>query len=269
MGPQRRAANRAEAAGLFNLVLGKTTTLTALAAKTFTPGSKGNDYAAGFDFAYQHDHYNYGVTYLDVGDNFNAEMGYIKRTDVRNPRVRGAWTPRPKWPGVRQLTIGGQLDTYMNHAGSLVSRTGDGQFIAAFNDTSTLTVDVLHDDDHLSAPWQLGNGIVPVGAYTWNTVSASYLSNSSLPAVPAYVTNTVSTRVSYSFSPSLFAKGFIQYNDAKKQATINLLLWYIYRPGSDLYIVYNQGWDTDLPGPHFMQVRNKSLSVKMTYWIAR
>jgi len=298
-----------------NLVLGKTTTLTALAAKTFTPGSKGNDYAAGFDFAYQHDHYNYGVTYLDVGDNFNAEMGYIKRTDVRNPRVRGAWTPRPKWPGVRQLTIGGQLDTYMNHAGSLVSRTGDGQFIAAFNDTSTLTVDVLHDDDHLSAPWQLGNGIVPVGAYTWNTVSASYLSNSSLrvsgsagvqtgsyywgdkttlsaglnllpltrllvemsynrnritlPAVPAYVTNTVSTRVSYSFSPSLFAKGFIQYNDAKKQATINLLLWYIYRPGSDLYIVYNQGWDTDLPGPHFMQVRNKSLSVKMTYWMAR
>ena len=101
-------------------------------------------------------------------------------------------------------------------------------------------------------------------------VEMSYNRNRiTLPAVPAYVTNTVSTRVSYSFSPSLFAKGFIQYNDAKKQATINLLLWYIYRPGSDLYIVYNQGWDTDLPGPHFMQVRNKSLSVKMTYWMAR
>ena len=90
-----------------------------------------------------------------------------------------------------------------------------------------------------------------------------------LPAVPVYVTNTVSTRVSYSFSPSLFAKGFVQYNDAKRQATVNLLLWYIYRPGSDFYLVYNQGWDTDLPGPHSTQPRSRSLSVKFTYWISR
>jgi hypothetical protein len=298
-----------------NLVLGKTTTLTALAAKTFTPGAAGNQFAGGFDFAYQKDRYNYGVTYLDVGEKFNAEMGYIRRTDIRNPKVRAAWTPRPAWRGVRQLTIGGQLDTYWSHQGAMESQTGDGQFVTAFDDTSTLAVDVAHDYDRLAEPWRLGNGIVPAGEYDWNTFSASYVSNSSLrvagsggvqvgsyysgdkttvnaglsvlplkqllvetsfnrnrialPGVPVYLTNTVSTRVSYSFSPSLFTKAYIQYNDARKQATLNFLFWYIYRPGSDFYVVYNEGRDTAIPGVHGTQPRNRTLSVKVTYWIAR
>lgn len=298
-----------------NLVLGKTTTLTALAAKTFTPGVASGDFAGGFDFAYQKDRFSYGLTYLDVGAKFNAEMGYIKRTDVRNSRARVFWTPRPHWRGVRQLTVGGSVDVYENHEGTLVSRTGDAQYAMAFEDTSTLTVDLLHDNDRLVAPWQLGNGYVATGRHSWDTFSASYVSNSSLrvagtaavqsgsyysgdkttlsaglnllplarllvetsinrnlinlPLTTPYVTNTVSTRVSYSFSPWMFAKGFAQYNDAKKQATLNLLFWYIYRPGSDLYVVYNQGWDTDLPSPHTTQVHNRSLSVKFTYWWAR
>ena len=298
-----------------NLVLGRTTTLTALAAKTFTPGSKGNDYSTGFDFAFQKDRYNYGVTYLDVGAAFNAEMGYIRRTDIRNPKLRAAWTPRPHWPGVRQLTVGASLDTYASHEGGIVSRTEDGQFGVAFDDTSTLSVDLARDYDRLEAPWQLGNGTVPAGGHRWNTLTASYASNVSLgvsgtaglqtgsyytgdkttcsvglnllpletllietsynrnritlPAVAPYLPHPVSTRVSYSFSPSLFAKGFIQYNDTKRQATLNLLFWYIYRPGSDFYVVYNQGWDTNLPGPHFMQVHNRSLSIKVTYWLSR
>ncbi len=298
-----------------NLVLGKTTTLTALAARTFTPGSKGDDYAGGFDFAYQRDRYNYGVTYLDVGPKFDADMGYIQRTDIRNPRVRAAWTPRPKWPGVRQLSLGASVDAYVNHAGQLVSRTDDGGFVAWFDDTSVLAVDVARDRDTLAAPWQLGGGVVPTGVHHWNTFSASYMSNSSLPVAgtagvqkgsyysgdkttvsaglnllpfvhllletaynrntitlptyPVYVTNTVSTRVSYSFSPSLFTKAFVQYNDARKLATLNLLFWYIYRPGSDLYVVYDEGWDTGLLDPHVVRPRNRSLSIKFTYWISR
>jgi hypothetical protein len=90
-----------------------------------------------------------------------------------------------------------------------------------------------------------------------------------LPAAPLYVASTVSTRVSYSFSPTLFVKAFVQYNDDRRQANLNLLFWSIYRPGSDLYIVYNQGWDTDLAGPRWAQVKNRSLAVKLTYWLSR
>ena len=91
----------------------------------------------------------------------------------------------------------------------------------------------------------------------------------SLPGAPLYTTNTLSTRVSYALSPTLFTKAFVQYNDDRRVASANLLLWWVYRPGSDLYVVYNQGWETDIPGPEALRVRSRSLSVKLTYWLSR
>jgi hypothetical protein len=90
-----------------------------------------------------------------------------------------------------------------------------------------------------------------------------------LPGAPTYVTNTLSTRASYSLSPTLFVKAFMQYNDERRLATLNLLLWSIYRPGSDLYVVYNQGWDTNAPGPEMLRPRNRMLAIKLTYWLSR
>jgi hypothetical protein len=90
-----------------------------------------------------------------------------------------------------------------------------------------------------------------------------------LPGRPIYTSNVVNMRVSHSFSPNLFLKGFAQYNDDRRTASFNFLVWYIYKPGSDLYVVYNQGWDANLPVPQQYNVRNRSLAVKMTYWLAR
>ena len=82
-------------------------------------------------------------------------------------------------------------------------------------------------------------------------------------------------RVSHSFSPDFYLKGFVQYNDDRKTASFNFLWWYHYKPGSDLYVVYNQGWDIDLPLTsrealeQSHRVRSRSLAVKLTYWLAR
>jgi len=299
----------------FNWVLNADARFTALLAKTFTPGVSTQDGAYAFDFAYQKDRYNFDLTYLDVGRSFNAEMGYIRRVDARSPRVKAAWTPRPGWRGVRQLTIGGLAEAYLTHAGATESKTGLGELGVTFSDTSVATVEVIRDYDLLTAPWGLGHGVVPPGGYRWTTVRTSYTSSPrhrvggsgyietggyytgdkatfsgsltliprdtltvdlgcsrntiTLPATPVYVANTVSTRVSYSLSPTLFTKAFAQYNDDRRQASLNLLFWWIYRPGSDLYIVYNQGWDTDLAGPHWAQVKNRSIALKLTYWLSR
>ena len=298
-----------------NWVINADARFTTLLAKTFTPGVTSGDGAYAFDFAYQKDRYNFDLTYLDVGKQFNAEMGYIRRTDARSPRVKGAWTPRPGWRGVRQLSLGGLYEGYLTHGGQTESRTGQGEFAVTFSDTSILGVEVTRDYDLLTAPWQLGRGTVGVGGHRWNTLRASYTASPRhrvagtgsvdtgsyytgdkttyggsltviprdtitvdlgysrnrivLPATPRYLANTVSTRVSYSFSPTLFLKAFAQYNDDRRQASLNILFWSIYRPGSDLYIVYNQGWDTDLAGPRWSQVKNRSLAVKLTYWLSR
>lgn len=97
----------------------------------------------------------------------------------------------------------------------------------------------------------------------------------SLPGRPRYSSNVVNFRVSHSYSPDFYLKGFVQYNDDRRTASFNFLWWYHYKPGSDLYVVYNQGWDTDLPLTsrdlleQSHRVRSRSLAVKMTYWLAR
>jgi hypothetical protein len=132
-----------------------------------------------------------------------------------------------------------------------------------------------------------GGGGIDVGSYyngdrqTWQghlnflpletlLVETNYTRNIiALAGAPTYVTNTVNSRVSYSLSPTLFLKAFVQYNDDRRLANLNLMVWSIYKPGSDLYVVYNHGWETDVPGPATLRARNRMLAIKMTYWLSR
>jgi hypothetical protein len=292
--------------------LGTATKLTALLAKTFSPDVSEKDMAGALDFSWKNDRFDFGATYLDIGEQFNAEMGFVPRIDVRNAKGSAAWTPRPGWKGVRQLTFGGAVDYYENHAGRMESRNQSGRFRMDFQDSSNLQIGGDHDYDYVPYDWQTGGGIIPTGAYQWNTFRAIYNSNRSrpvsvgatvelggyysgkkqsylfglnllfaktllvesnytrneitLPDEPEFTTNTINTRISYSVSPDLYLKTFLQYNDERSLANFNFLLWYIYRPGSDLYIVYNQGWGTE---PHNFHTRDRSLTVKLTYWLSR
>ena len=88
-----------------------------------------------------------------------------------------------------------------------------------------------------------------------------------LPGEPTYVTNVRSTRVSSRSRRRSSSKAFVQYTDDRRLANVNLLLWSVYRPGSDLYVVYNEG--STPPGARAPRTRNRLLSVKMSYWLSR
>ena len=297
-------------------LFGRNVTLTGLFAKTATPGRSGDDMASVVDFIWKSDRFTYGAQYADIGRDFNAEMGFIVRTDVRSSKAKASWSPRPRWwKGVRQVFFTGTVDDYRNHAGDLVSRTATGEWSMQRQDTSTLKFTVARDIDALSQPFSVAGGQIPVGRYEWTSGTATYTSNQSRrvygsaaveagdyydgarqtarlsvnflvgrtllfepnytrnrvtrPDRAPFVSNVLNFRVSQSFSPELFVKAFAQYNDERKTASFQFLFWYIYRPGSDLYVVYNQGWDTDLPSGSAARVRGRSLAVKTTWWWAR
>ena len=297
-------------------LLGQNLTLTGLFAKTASPGVSGDDTAAVADVIWKNDRFNYGLQYADIAKQFNAEMGFIVRTDVRSTRVKAGWTPRPKWwKAIRQMQFNGYFDDYHSHAGQLVSRTSTAEWSAQGQDTSSYKVAVSRDFDSLTSPFAVAGTAIPVGDYEWTSAEFTYASNQSrrvygsasveagdyysgarqtarmavnflvgrtllfepnytrnrvtLPGRAPFASNVLNIRVSQSFSPELFLKTFAQYNDERKSASFQFLLWYIYRPGSDFYVVYNQGWDTDLPSGPAARVRGRSLAVKMTYWWAR
>ena len=65
-----------------------------------------------------------------------------------------------------------------------------------------------------------------------------------LPETDLFTTNVVGTRISYALNTRFFTKLYAQWNDSAERISANFLLNYIYRPGSDFYLVYDQGWDT-------------------------
>ena len=80
---------------------------------------------------------------------------------------------------------------------------------------------------------------------------------------PVYV-NLFRGRLDYSFSTELFAKVFAQWNTDADVVSMNFLINYIYRPGSDFYFVFNQTYDTD--GATKSTLLDSTVVAKMTYW---
>jgi hypothetical protein len=70
-------------------------------------------------------------------------------------------------------------------------------------------------------------------------------------------------RVSYSFSTTLYTKLFTQWSSDGDAVSANLLINYIYRPGSDFYLVVNQTYDTEGEG---INLRDWTIIGKITYW---
>ena len=84
----------------------------------------------------------------------------------------------------------------------------------------------------------------------------------SLPS-KAFNASIFGGRVSYSFSTTLFTKLFAQWSSDRDAASANFLINYIYRPGSDLYLVVNQTYDTEGEG---INLRDWTIIGKITYW---
>jgi len=301
------------------LLFGRNLVISGMLAKTLSPDSVpggGDGVAGAFNVAWRSDQWELGATYLDVARDFNAEMGFITRTDIRNPRAQVSRTWRPKIREVKSLRADLNFDRYDNHEGIEISRGYDAAFTWQRPNGANTVVSASRDFDRLTRPFSTFAGVIPPGAYWWNTYRASYTSSTTgtkvggslgvegggyydgrkqslkaalnlvpsrtllietsytrnqlqLPGREDASSNVIGARVSYSFSPSLFVKAFAQMNDERKLASLNLLLWYIYRPGSDLYVVYDQGWDQDAVGLPYLRSRQKSLTVKMTWWWSR
>ncbi|MEM6792981.1 MAG: hypothetical protein AAF725_03315 [Acidobacteriota bacterium] len=78
-----------------------------------------------------------------------------------------------------------------------------------------------------------------------------------------FETNLWRQRLSVSVHTDMTVDALLQYSDAAEQVSANLRFNWHYRPGSDLFVVYNHGWDaptfSDLAG------RERQLVVKVTY----
>jgi hypothetical protein len=83
----------------------------------------------------------------------------------------------------------------------------------------------------------------------------------------AFVVNLGVLKVDYALSPRMTLRSLSQYNSSTRQLSASIRYNFIYKPGSDLYIVYD-GLQGNLPGRP--EVRNQQqVVIKTTYLLSR
>jgi len=90
-----------------------------------------------------------------------------------------------------------------------------------------------------------------------------------LPA-GSFTADIGSFQIDYAFSPAVSLRTLTQYNSAADQWSTSARFRYIYRPGSDIYIVYDDvRRDTDIPvSPFLEEFRDRQLLIKVTYLLS-
>ena len=109
-----------------------------------------------------------------------------------------------------------------------------------------------------------------VGARATSKLSAELNYNRNDVKMPwgNFLVNLTSLRVDYTFSPRMTIRSLTQYNTSTHEISNNIRFNLIHRPGSDLFVVYNDIRQTGLPADVFPQ-KDRQLVVKLNYLIQK
>ena len=75
-------------------------------------------------------------------------------------------------------------------------------------------------------------------------------------------TTLVTTRTTYTMTPLMFVSALVQYNSSNSTLSTNVRLRWEYQPGSELFVVYNEGRDTLTPRA-FPDLETRSFVIKV------
>jgi hypothetical protein len=261
-------------------------------ARSNTPGRTGKDVSYRGQIDYAGDRYGLQLEHLVVGDDFNPDVGFVRRHDMRRSTALFRFSPRPKGiTPVRRFFYQGSIDYIANGSGHLETRESNGEFAIEFQNSDRLSVSVTDSYEFLPRQFDIAPAVtLPIGGYHFDNVrvqmnlgqrrrisgqfaldrgsfydgSKTTVSvgrgrmnvGSQLSLEPAYQLNVVDltegsftnqlagSRVTYTMTPLMFTSALLQYNSSSHAVSANVRLRWEYRPGSELFVVYNEDRDT-------------------------
>ena len=147
-------------------------------ARTEKPGATGGNasYLAKVD--YNADRYGLQLERIGVGERFNPEVGFLRRSDFVRSFVQGRFSPRPgkgRMTKVRRFIYTGNVEYIENNQGRMDFREQEGQFQIEFFNSDRVTVSYTRDYEFIPKEFAIASNVqVPVGGYTYENVLASY-----------------------------------------------------------------------------------------------
>jgi hypothetical protein len=78
----------------------------------------------------------------------------------------------------------------------------------------------------------------------------------------SFVAKVARTRATYTITPRMFVSGIVQYNSSGTSLGSNVRFRWEYRPGSELFVVYTDDFNTEEERPGVTALRNRAFVIK-------
>jgi hypothetical protein len=137
-------------------------------AKTKTPGLTGKDTSYRAQMFYNADRYGANWEWLNIGDNFNPEVGFVRRDNITKKRAMLRFTPRPRnrFRAVRKFGYQASYEIFDNSFGQTETKEQRAEFYAEFLNSNRFDMNVENTYELILRPFEIVNGvIIPPGGY--------------------------------------------------------------------------------------------------------
>ncbi len=145
-------------------------------ARTASEGLTGNDQSYRARLNYGGDLWGAQLDHLLVGDDFNPEIGFVRRRGFRQSLASGYWSPRPgfiRW--IRKLTFGASINYFENdRAGFVESRNRGGSLYVELENSDAFNVFVGDRYEYLPVATSISGAAIPAGRHSFRNASVGY-----------------------------------------------------------------------------------------------
>jgi hypothetical protein len=280
-------------------------------ARTDTPGVRDGNITYRGQMNFNGDRYGVNLERLKIGNNFDPQVGFVRRADFVKHRVMLRFSPRPRnrFRAVRKFGYQTSLEYFHNRAGQMETRERRAEFSAEFQTSDRFEFvaedtyeflprgfDIARDifvpsrgykQRYLRAAFQFGqqrriSGLVfgEAGAFYGGTRETFGYSSGRVNVMPRlyvepglsvnrvrlpfgdFTATLMTARTTFTLTPLMFASALVQYNSSNGTVGANIRLRWEYQPGSELFVVYNEGRNTLLSGST-AALQQRALVVKL------
>ena len=145
-------------------------------ARTWTADRAGDESSYRGYLDYNGDRYGVTAEHLLVGDDFNPEVGFVRRRDMRKSAGRLRFSPRlPGVDAIRKVSWSGSVDYYESTAGRPETREQDAEFGIDFENGDRFRFIYTRIYEYLPEPFKIAPDVVlPTGGYDFEAALARF-----------------------------------------------------------------------------------------------
>jgi hypothetical protein len=166
-----------------NIPLSRYLTLAGYFAATFGPEENEQNLAGRLSLDYSSDLWRASLSHMDIGAQFNPELGFIRRTDFRLTNASIEYAPRPKNSSViRQFGYQLEGSYRSDHDNTMLDDELEASFSIEFQNSARFNFDIQRESEYIDYDWEVREGfLIPEGTYTGFMYSMNYMSDRSRP----------------------------------------------------------------------------------------